>query len=117
MNPIASFLLELSITLLICLLIVIYFRLSLQRILKDLCGTEESARFWTVFCSILLVGLPMIFSLGYHPGQLGNEAMFFDVAEHLSLNLAAFLLAFFGIGVVISFFALVAPRPNKIETK
>ncbi|MBI3739657.1 MAG: hypothetical protein HY258_11470 [Chloroflexi bacterium] len=117
MNIIASFLIEIAVTLLICSLIIAYLRPHLLRVLVDLCGTEDRARFWTVFSTILLGGLPLIFALGYRPEAITSEDVFFEIIGRLSGNLGGFLAAMIAIGIIVSFFALVAPRPNKTETK
>lgn len=117
MNTIAPFLVELVLTLLICFLVVIYLRPFLRRILVDLCGTEERAQFWTVFSSILLIGLPVIFALGFRPEARTMEDQFFEVVARLGGNFSGFLGALVVIGIIVSFFALVAPKPAKTETK
>ena len=117
MNTIILFLAEISITLLASLLLVGYLRPHLRRILTDLCGTDERAQFWTVFSNILLVGLPFIIALGFRPEAKSMEESFFEVISRLSGNLAGFLFALVVVGVVISFFALVAPKSQKLETK
>ncbi len=111
MNLIFVYLLEIAITLSICVAVVAYLRPHLRRILADLCGTDERARFWMAFATILLVGLPLIFGLGYKP-DAGAGELFFDVARQVRVNLLGFLVALVAIGGVVSFFALVAPRPQ-----
>jgi uncharacterized membrane protein YhaH (DUF805 family) len=117
MNTIFSFIVEVTITLVISVLLVRYLRPFLQKILTDLCGTEDRARFWTAFSNILLIGIPIIFALNYMPEARNTEALFFEVAEKLSGNLGGFLSALIGVGLIVSFFALVAPRPRKMESK
>ncbi len=117
MNTVLSFLIEIVLTLLIAALVVGYLRPFLKKVLADLCGTEERAQFWTAFSNILLIGLPMIFALGYQPEAENAEALFFDVAGKLSGNLGGLLFALLGIGLIVSFFALVAPKPMRAESK
>jgi hypothetical protein len=111
MNTITVYLLQITVTAGISLAVVAYFRPYLQSILRDLCGTDERARFWVVFSSILLVGVPLIFGLGYNPQENAPGMLFFDAASQVRANLLGFLLALLGIGFFVSFFALVAPRP------
>ena len=113
MNRILIYLLEVAVTLAVCAAIVAYLRPHLRRILADLCGTDERAQFWLAFATILLAGLPLIFGLGYQPGTVTGELLFFDVARQVKINLLGFLLALVAIGGVVSFFALVAPRPER----
>lgn len=117
MNTIVSFLVQLIITFLIVYLIVRYLRPYLRKVLVDLCGTEERAQFWTAFSNILLIGMPLIFALNYTPDAQTAEGLFFDVAGKLSGNLGGLLLALVCIGIIVSFFALVAPRQPKAEAK
>jgi len=113
MNTIEVYLLQIAISAGISIAAVAYFRPHLRRILKDLCGTDERAQFWVVFSSILLVGIPLIFGLGYQPEEGSSGMLFFDAASQVRFNMVGFLLALIGIGVFVSFFALVAPRQNK----
>jgi len=113
MNTILAFLLEVIITFAICVLTFRYLRPFLNRILIDLCGTDERARFWTAFSSIILIGLPLLFSLMYHPQTQKAEELFFELTRRISGNLISFMLALAGIGCIVSFFALVAPRAKE----
>jgi tellurite resistance protein TehA-like permease len=117
MNTILFFLVQVILTLIIVSLIVAYLRPHLRKVLIDLCGTEDRAQFWTVFSNVLLIGIPLIFSLNYRPETGKAEELFFDVAEKLSGNLGGLLFAMIGIGIIVSFFALVAPRGSKAEAK
>ena len=112
MNGIWIYLLQLVVTGAISLALVTYFRPHLQRILVDLCGTQERAQFWVVFSSILLVGLPLIFGMGYTPIDTESGKLFYNAASQVRLNLLGFLAGLIGIGIAVSFFALVAPRPT-----
>lgn len=111
MNAFVALLVEIGLTVLACVLITRYLRLHLYRVLVDLCRTEERAKFWTAFSNILLIGLPLIIALGFRPEAVTWEAAVFEILGRLSGNLAGYLFALTGIGLVVSFFALVAPRP------
>jgi uncharacterized membrane protein YhaH (DUF805 family) len=117
MNTILSFLIQLTVTFLIVFLLVRYLRPHLHKVLLDLCGTEERAQFWIAFSNILLIGMPLIFALNYSPNAKNTEDLFFDVAGKLSGNLGGLLLALVSIGIIVSFFALAAPRQPRGETK
>jgi uncharacterized membrane protein YhaH (DUF805 family) len=110
MNTIFAFAIEVIITFTICALTFRYMRPFLKRILVDLCGTEERAQFWTVFSSILLVGFPLLISLMYQPEKMQAEELFFELTRRTSGNLFGFMFALVGIGFIVSFFALFAPR-------
>ena len=117
MNSIIAFLIQVTLTLIIVSLIVGYLRPFLKKILTDLCGTEERAQFWTAFSNILLIGLPLIFALSYRPELTHSEYLFFNLAGQLSDNLGGLLLAMVCVGIVVSFFALSAPKQPKVENK
>jgi hypothetical protein len=117
MNTIFSFVIEVVLTLTISLALVRYLRPFLKRILVDLCGTEDRAQFWTAFSNILLIGMPLILSLIYRPQSANVQDLFFDVLGRLGGNIGGLLLALVGIGFIVAFFALVAPKPSKVESK
>ena len=117
MNTILPFLIQMLLTFLLAFLIIGYLGPSLRKILVDLCGTEERAQFWTIFSNILLMGMPLIFALTYQPEKQGTEGLFFEVAGKLAGNLGGLLVALIGIGMIVSFFALVAPKPARLESK
>ena len=114
---ILSFLIEIALTVVLSVLIVAYLRPFLHKVLIDLCGTEDRAQFWTAFSNILLIGLPVIIALNYRPEAENIEELFFEVAGKLSGNLGGLLFALIGIGFIVSFFALVAPKPKALEAK
>ena len=116
MNIIVSFLIEVGITVAAASIIAAYLRPFLRKILIDLCGTEDRAQFWLAFTNIWLVGMPVILSLNYSPLSRRPEEIFFEVAGKLSGNLGGFLFALACVGVAVTFFALIAPRP-KAEAK
>jgi hypothetical protein len=113
MNTILMFLAQLVLTLVACFLLVNYLRPHLVRILVDLCWTVARAKFWAAFSSIVLIVLPAIIGLGYQPGTFANQGAFFDVTNQLRMNLIGFILSLIIIGMVVFFFALVAPRPKE----
>ena len=117
MNTVFSFVIEVTLTLVISVLLVRYLRPFLRKVLTDLCGTEDRAQFWVAFSNILLIGMPMIFALNYRPEAKDLETRFLEVAGKLGGNLGGLLLALIGIGMIVSFFALVAPRSGSLEAK
>jgi hypothetical protein len=117
MNIILSFVIEVALTFVIAALLVGYLRPFLRKVLIDLCGTEERAQFWMAFSNILLIGMPVIFALGYSPDTRIPEELFFEVARKLSGNFAGMLFAVIVVGCVISLFALFAPKQSTVESK
>jgi hypothetical protein len=117
MNAIFALIIEIALTLAISFLLVAYLRPSLRKVLADLCGTETRAQFWTAFSNLLLICIPAVFALRYTPEAGNTEAMFFEIAGKLGGNLGGLLFALMGIGFVVSFFALVAPRSRGVQPK
>ena len=115
MNTIVFFILEVTLTLAISILVFRYMRPFLIRILIDLCGTEERAQFWTVFSNIILVGLPLLISLTYQPEASQAEEIFFEITHRISGNMLGFLFSLLGVGLIVSVFALVAPRQKESQ--
>ncbi len=113
MNTFVAFGLELLVTLLLGFLLMLYLRPSLYRVLVDLCGGEDRARFWSAFSTVLLIGAPSASALGYQPLHTTFNEMLFDVTHQLGQNLMTFLMALIALGLVVAFFALVAPRVPK----
>jgi uncharacterized membrane protein YhaH (DUF805 family) len=117
MNSLAAFGIELLVTLPIGFLLVSYLRPSLCRVLVDLCGTDDRAEFWTAFTSVLLIALPTISALGYQPlseslsDRYGGALL--ELSRQLSRNLMSLVVGLIGLGLIVSFFALVAPRAPK----
>jgi hypothetical protein len=117
MNAIVSFVIEVALTLILSALLVGYLRPFLGKVLVDLCGTQDRARFWTAFSNLLLIGMPVILALNYRPGARTAEELFFEVAQKLSGNLGGLLFALIVIGFMVSIFALLAPKPKTLEAK
>ena len=113
MNSIAAFGIEFLITLLVGFLLMLYLRGPLHRVLVDLCSGEDRARFWSAFSAVLLIGFPSVAALGYRPLAGSPSDTFFDLAHQLGQNVMAFLAALVSLGIVVAFFALVAPRTPK----
>lgn len=110
MNSLGHFLVEIGITLLVCSLAIAYLRPVMMKILTDLCGTEERAKFWTTFSCILLLSLPLIASLGFSPSPNTGSNGVYEIAHQLKNNLINFVLGLVLIGFVFLFFTASAPK-------
>ena len=114
MNTGVVFLLEISITLLMVILILGYMRPFLRRILLDLCGTDDRAQFWTAFTNIVLLSLPLISALGFTP-PASEENITIEIIHQLRSNLTSFMLGLALIGFVLLLFSTAASRTIKRE--
>jgi len=96
------FLAGIAVTLAACVLVVIYLRNHLERILLLLCGTPEPAKFWTVFTNVTLILTPIVFALSYQPDtHLGRSAVF-ELSNQLRLGLAGLVFSVLIMGIVIN---------------
>jgi hypothetical protein len=114
MNTAIAFLIEISVTLLIVVLILGYLRPFLRRVLVDLCGTDDRAQFWTTFTNIILLSLPLISALGFTP-PAADENLTIEMIHQLRSNLKNFMLGLALIGFILLFFSASASRTTKRE--
>jgi hypothetical protein len=103
------FLLGLLITAAISLLVVIYLKRPLHRVLVELCGSGERASFWTAFSGVTLTLAPVILAMQYTPELNSRTEMMFQIAEQLKWGLLGLLIAVVILGWVLSRFI---PRPT-----
>lgn len=107
------FLIQISITALIVILVLAYLRPFLRRLLVDLCGTDERAQFWTTFSNIILFALPLLAALGFSP-TLSEDGLT-QIVHQLKANLTNFMLGLVLIGFVLLLFSASASRAVKRE--
>lgn len=112
MNPSLLYLFGLVITLATSSAVVIYLKAPLQKILIELCGTEERAAFWTSFSNITLTVIPVIFAMQFHPGNLPNTPLAFELADQMKWGLIGIVLSITVLAWVLSRFIPRAPLPN-----
>ena len=103
-EEVLTFLLGLALTIVACLAVVLYLKRHLQRILLDLCGTQDRAAFWTAFSNVTLFLVPVIFAMHLRP-QPGKElSSFFQLSQQLKFALIGLVSAVIVLGWVISRF-------------
>lgn len=117
MNLAIPYFTQLIITSIICMLLLAYFRPFLKRILVDICGTEDRASFWMAFANILILGIPILYGVGYIPYSYSIENIFFEVVLQIRANLSFFILTIIGVGMAVCLFALTTPRPQVVSKK
>jgi len=117
MNDVAIFLIGVGMTLVFALLVVAYLRPHLQRILVDLCGNEERARFWAAFSNVILLLTPLIGAMSYRPRIGELSPVFFELSTQFKWGLVGLVVALAVMGVVISrFVPLPVISPTHRET-
>ena len=67
--------------------VVIYLRSPLEKILIELCGTSERAKFWTAFSNVTLIAVPAIFAMQYHPETSAAAIIGFELADQVKWGL------------------------------
>ena len=95
-----------------------YLKPHLQRILIDLCGTADRARFWTAFSNITLLLTPLIFAMSYRPHTGELFPIFFELSNQLKWGLVGLVGSIIVTGFMISRFVPQAPvslPPEKEE--
>ncbi len=110
MNEVMSFGIGLGVTLLISVLVVVYLRPHLRRILLDLCETEDRANFWTAFTNVMVVLSPLICAMFHRPTGGGDSAVFFDISTQLRWALVGLIGTVIVLGAVIARFIPTSPR-------
>ena len=81
-----------------------HLQAPLLRILVDLCGTEDRARFWLAFSNVTLLAVPAIFAL-HRPPATGTPAKaVFDIGDQLQSGLIGFVMSVVILGFVLSHF-------------
>ena len=76
----------------------------LEKILTDLCGTPERARFWSVFSSVTLMLVPLIFALHYQPEDAGTKPTVFMIGSQLEWGLIGLAVSVVVLGYVVGSF-------------
>ena len=110
MSEVMSFVVGMAITLLISMLVVVYLRPHLRRILLDLCETEDRANFWTAFTNVTVVLSPLICAMFHRPTGGGDSAAFFDISTQLRWALVGLIGTVIVLGAVIARFIPTSPR-------
>ncbi len=110
MSEVMSFVIGMGVTLLISMLVVVYLRPHLRRILLDLCETEDRANFWTAFTTVTVVLSPLICAMFHRPAGGGDSAAFFDISTQLRWALVGLIGSVIALGAVIARFIPTSPR-------
>jgi len=109
------YMLGLLITLAASSTVVVYFRSPLEKILIELCGTPERARFWASFANVTLIAVPVIFAMQYHPETSVTALVGFELADQVKWGLIGVVLSITVLAWVLSRFIPRAARPGASE--
>jgi hypothetical protein len=100
MSSVGIYVATLVITVVASLAVVLVLRPSLQRLLIDLCGTENRASFWSAFSTVALVLAPLLGAMHRRP-DAGGDAVF-ELAAQLEWALGGLLAAVLLVGAVLA---------------
>ena len=103
MNSSWLFLSGVVLTAAISILVVVYLQRPLLRILIDLCGTEDRAKFWLAFSNVTVCLTPLLFALHHRPEDSAASSVF-QLADQLEGALLGLVISVFVLGFVLGRF-------------
>lgn len=95
--------------------VVIYLKSPLEKILIELCGSAERARFWASFSNVTLIAVPMILAMQYHRETCATALVPFELADQLKWGLIGVVLSITVLAWVLSRFIPRAARSSAGE--
>jgi hypothetical protein len=98
----------------VSLAVVAYLRRPLLRILVDLCGHEDRAKFWLAFSNVTVTLTPLLFALHQRPSTDSHAAPIFEFADQLEIALLGLVISVFVLGFVLGRFI---PRGQRSVTE
>lgn len=101
MSNIIAFLSGMAATFLLSCIVVLHLSPHLKKVLIDLCGTEERAKFWTVFSNLSLILMPLFTAMHYYPNSREGASIFFEIITQFNWGLVGLLSSILAIGIVI----------------
>lgn len=101
MNEFQLFITGVILAVVFSLLVVLYIRQPLYRILVDLCGTDDRARFWAQITHLSFILVTMLMAFSYRPSLYQPD--YYYLTGHLGRALLGML-------VVTAFLALTVSR-------
>ena len=103
MSPATIVFSGIAMTAALSLVVVLYLRPRLRRILVDLCGTAERADFWAAFSNVILVLVPLICALFRSP-EAGGTSFLEDLLDEVRWALVGLAAAVTVLGLVLGAF-------------
>ena len=92
-TEIGTYLIGISLSGCLGLLVAVYLQTCLKNILKDLCGTEARVAFWMAYTNVVLVGVPMAFSMMSTPDRSNPLPAVLQISGQLKWALLGLLMA------------------------
>jgi hypothetical protein len=110
----AIFLIAVGITTATSVAVVVYLRRPLRRLLREVCGTDDRALFWSAFSHVVLVLVPLV---ALTLGRLGlgrEESWLFAVVGLLQWALIGLVAAMFLVALGVASFLFRPPDPPPV---
>lgn len=101
MSEVTIFLLGIGVLVTVCLAVVAYLRMALKKILADVCGTENRARFWTAFTNISVILVPVVVAMHYRVEIDFGRLAFFEIVSMLRWGLIGLITTVVITGLMI----------------
>lgn len=95
MNNVAIYFLGLGITLLLSFLVVAYINKRYYSILEDLTKSAERAKFWLKYSNVLLLLVPLMFSMTVYPDSL------FEITSQVKWGIVGLVISLFALGIIM----------------
>lgn len=108
---------EILLSIVICILLVLSLRPFLWRELVDVCLTEKPAQFGIGYSSTLMVGLPLIISMGFRSRDNTFLESVFEIIRSLSGVLVSFFFSLILVPIGAGIFTMTATRWTKEAAK
>jgi hypothetical protein len=116
----ASFLVSAGITLALSLVIAIYLRKPMQRILTELCGSAERIDYWIAFSNVMFVLAPVVLLLMAQTNDRFAQPLLVQVVDQLKWSLCGLFVAVVCVAVTIASFisrsrGVIAMHPDQMD--
>ncbi len=102
MNTVIVFLVGLAITMGVVFVAILYLRNPLQKVLTDLCGSTDRARFWTAFTNVTLFLVPLVLALDHQPDASIRQAAIFTISGQIEGATIGFVVSVIAMGLILS---------------
>lgn len=98
MNDVIIYFVGLGSTLLFAILVVAYINNRYYYVLVDLTKNAERAKFWLKYSNVLLLLVPLVFSMTVYPSTL------FDITSQIKWGIVGLVLSLFILGIIMVFY-------------
>ena len=104
MDNVVVYSIGMALTVLASLGVIVYMKSHLLKILIDLCGTLDRAKFWLVFSNVTLLMIPLIAAMSFRPDLNRYDSIFFALIDQIKLGLLGLIATVIVVGYMMSRF-------------